>query len=115
MQAGFAVFGGTGAVSGLDLLGDIAIERADAAVDLQLDWSPGAQALIDLNTGPITLSVPATIGAQLDASTAKGAVLLTGLELNGDLDDSAAEGSLGDGNGTLTLHTGAGDVVLVAQ
>lgn len=82
---------------------DVAMDRLDRSSDME--FSTG--------NGRVTVTVPETFGAELNADTGSGHVLVDfPLELRGRIDPSKVHGKLGGGGGRLTMSSGNGDLVV---
>lgn len=104
----------TGEVICTGLLGNLSVQVQDnSPVAIHLEALPsGGVVIIESTLGPIVLDVPADTSATLAATTGSGSVDVTGVDFDGVLLDQSAEGVLGDGDGSLRLVTGGGDVAV---
>lgn len=106
--------------------GDIRLEDV-ASRDLSLDTGSGTVEIsltsdvdrlaLDSGSGDVTIRAPADIGARVDIETGSGRVsgdLIRGL-LRGEDDEDHISGSIGDGQGTITIDTGSGDVSFLSR
>lgn len=116
LSGGGAVDTTTGNVSGTGLTGDLAVEVDVAEVDVELGIAGGETIAVVVGAGPITLRLPASADALLEASTGDGEVLITGVPFSGQNIAGVASGELGAGaTATITLTTGQGDITIVAS
>ncbi|HCP45974.1 MAG TPA: hypothetical protein DIU15_08035 [Deltaproteobacteria bacterium] len=113
MQGGGHLETGTGAVVGTGLVGDfsITVDTGEISVAASLLLWGG----IDATTGegPISLSIPASTSAQVEASTSAGSVSFVDLDFVGANSGAQASGLLGAGEGSIELLSGLGDITLV--
>jgi len=113
MEAGGHLQVETGTVSGTGLVGDFSVVVNQGEVVLAasiLTWG-GFNASVE--TGPITLSLPSSTSAQVEASTDKGSVAFVDLDFVGANAGGQASGLLGAGEGSVDLSSGAGDITLI--
>jgi hypothetical protein len=108
--------------------GDIRLSEV-ASRDLSLDTGSGEVEIglttdvdrlsLDSGSGDVTIRAPANLGARVDIETGSGRVsgdLISGLLGRGeDEDDDHVTGTIGDGQGTITVDTGSGDVSFVSR
>jgi len=113
MTSGGHLQTGTGSVVGSGLLGDFSVAVDVGAVDLQASLLPWGAVDVTVGTGPITLSVPTTTSAQLEASTTDGSVSFIDLDFVGANTGGLASGLLGAGEGTIELTSEAGDITVI--
>lgn len=92
---------------------DVSFETGSGDVDVAL--LAGFTSLsIETGSGDVTLSVPATIGAQVELDTGSGDIDLGGLTLTvRRVERDHIRGVIGDGKGRLSVETGSGNVRLV--
>jgi hypothetical protein len=102
-----------GSVTLEDLHGNVRVAVAAGAIAVSTEVQPSG--IVDLGTGAgeIRLSIPRGTSAWLEATSAAGRVNVVDLTVN-DLDPrtSAVRGTLGDGDGTIRVHTAAGDITI---
>jgi hypothetical protein len=103
--------------------GDVTVTGAKGA-DLSFDTGSGNvnvaltatfQSLtIESGSGDVTLTVPPTIGAEVELDTGSGEIDLGGLTIQvRRLQEDHITGTIGDGRGRLSIETGSGNVRLV--
>jgi Putative adhesin len=88
--------------------GSVAV-HAQAGSATETDWD------ISSGDGSVSLEIPETFGAELDARTGDGGVRLEGITLSnvsGDLGRNRAAGRLGAGGRALRVRTGDGSIHL---
>lgn len=102
---------------GIHLTGTLAVIRArtgDGSVTVRAETGSAAAEPWEIRTGDgtITLEVPDTLGAELDARTNDGSVRIEGLEFStaGERDRRSARGPIGSGGRTIRLRTGSGTI-----
>jgi len=100
----------TGAIGALRARsGDGSITIAASGGDHAGDWE------IDTGDGSVTLSLPKTFGAELDAHTGDGGVRLEDVSVsnvNGEIRRNRVKGRLGEGGRALRIRTGDGSITL---
>ena len=106
----------TGNVSGIGLSGDLTAAVDLAEVDIELDLGGGETIAVTLGSGPITVRLPASADALLEASTGDGEVVIQEVPFSGQNVAGVASGELGAGaTATITLTTGQGDITIIAS
>ncbi len=76
-----------------------------------LEVEEGDEVELETESGPVTLRVPWTVSAELDASTGKGKITIHGLELFYDEQtDKAVVGTIGSGDAEITVSVGRGNI-----
>jgi molybdopterin-binding protein len=94
-----------------------------SAHEIELDTGSGDVALtlatdverltLDSGSGDVVIRAPADFGVRVEAETGSGSILGTLAQgLTRDEDGDRVTGVIGDGDGTLTIDTGSGDVTL---
>jgi hypothetical protein len=129
---------GSGSITGTDISADRVVLDAGsgdirlngvASRDLSLDTGSGEveielttdvdRLVLDSGSGDVTVRAPANLGARVDIETGSGRVsgnLISGLlNRNDDEDDDHVSGTIADGDGTITVDTGSGDVSFVSR
>lgn len=102
--------------------GDVTLNGVSAPV-IELDTGSGTVELglesdietlrLDSGSGDVILRAPATLGARLEAETGSGDVSGTLIEgLTRRRDEDRVVGTIGDGQGLITIDSGSGDVRL---
>jgi len=112
MRAGGSIAASTGSITGMGLSGDFAASAGETSILLELELVPGGSLTASLDSGPIELDLPADTSATMQATATGGSVEITGLDFQGVVIDGQAQGSLGAGDGSITLSTGNGDIRL---
>lgn len=98
--------------------GDVTIEEhahgLDASVgsgSIQADFAELAGSVsIDVRSGNASLTLPANLDARFDVSTGSGTVSTSGLDAGGTDTDSGLQTTVGDGEHTISIVTGSGNV-----
>jgi hypothetical protein len=95
------------------LHGNVRVRAAAGEIEVSTEVQPNG--VVDLGTGAgaIRLRIPRGTSAWLEAASAAGQVNIVDLSMD-DLDPraSAVRGTLGDGNGTIRVHTAAGNITI---
>jgi hypothetical protein len=89
------------------------LSTGDGGIDVELE--PGSRAAtpwsLTSGDGGITLRVPEDFGAELDAHTGDGRIVLeTPVSVSGKVSSSKVRGTLGAGGQPLKIHTGDGSI-----
>lgn len=108
-----SVDAGSGEVT-LDDISAHEIELDTGSGDVALTLSTDVERLtLDSGSGNVVLRVPGDFGARVEAETGSGSILGSLAQgLTRDEDGDRATGVIGDGEGTLIIDTGSGDVTL---
>jgi DUF4097 and DUF4098 domain-containing protein YvlB len=80
--------------------------RADAGSQMAGDWD------IHSGDGSVTLELPETFEAELDAHTGDGGVRVRGISVKGEVSKNAVRGQLGGGGHLLRVSTGDGAITI---
>lgn len=112
MRGGGSIATTSGAITGLGLGGDFESSGGAASILLELALLPGGSLIASLDSGPIELDLPADTSAMLSATATGGSVEISGLDFEGVVIDGQAQGRLGEGNGSIAVSTGAGNIRL---
>ena len=104
---------GSGDIDATSTSGDeLWFETGSGAVEVAL-VAPFSSVHIETGSGNVTLSVPPTIGAEVDLDTGSGDIDLGGLTLQvRRIEHDHVHGTLGDGKARVSVETGSGDVHL---
>jgi hypothetical protein len=114
LSGGGEVQTASGVVSGGDVSGGVAVVADISEVHFDLRIEEGDQVSIQLGGGSIVLDLPTPTHAGLQASTDDGTLVLWDLSFDGDQDDRAANGTLGNGGtAAISLYTVQGDISLI--
>ena len=90
----------------------IELDTGSGSVELELD-SDIETLRLDSGSGDVTLRAPASLGARLEAETGSGDVYGSLIEgITRRRDDDRVVGTIGDGQGMITIDSGSGDVRL---
>jgi DUF4097 and DUF4098 domain-containing protein YvlB len=102
--------------------GDVTAERIGART-ITIDTGSGAVELsltadvdqlgIDTGSGDVTLTVPATLGAEVDIETSSGEIDLAFPIDVRRVERDRIQGRIGDGAGRISVETGSGDIRLI--
>ena len=113
VRADVEVQAAAGTIALEDLHGNVRVRAAAGEIEVSTEVQP--RGVVDLGTGAgaIRLSIPRETSAWLEAASAAGQVNIVDLSVD-DLDprSSAVRGKLGDGNGTIRVHTAAGNITI---
>lgn len=94
-----------------NLSGSAMVGMANGSVDARITMPPGGTIDITTGNGEIDLAIPLSTSAQFDAETANGGVTVVGLNLQGGVvEPNRVTGTLGDGNGTISLIVANGAI-----
>ncbi len=97
---------------------DLTLDTGSGEVDIALTTDVDRLSL-DSGSGDVTIRAPSNLGARVDIETGSGRVsgdLISGLLGRGEEeDDDHVTGTIGDGQGTITVDTGSGDVSFVSR
>ena len=115
MRAGGTINAGGGSVTGIGLAGNFEVSGGDSELLLELELPVDGVLHAVLASGPIELLLPATTSANLSASAHGGSIQITGMNFDGVVAGGEAQGQFGDGEGSITLSTDAGDIVIRGQ
>lgn len=102
-------------VSCLEVSGPLDVQVEDeATVGAQVSEQI-PEVSVESGGGAIVLDVRADVSASLQAHTSAGVVELTGVDFSGTHLGDDAQGDLGDGQGSIRLLTGAGDISITGS
>lgn len=109
---------GSGAVRVVTSTGPVSANSGNGDIDVsigKLDRMPGMS--FSTGNGEVRLTLPAEVGAELDASTGNGNVTsdFPVTLRSGRMDPSRLRGTIGSGGGRLTISSGNGDVEIRRQ
>jgi hypothetical protein len=105
-----------GSVNIAEVSGDLRVSVTNGAIDADAALRPGG--VIDLQTvnGDLSLTIPATTSAILEATIVNGSIKITDLVLDDQtIRSSRVTGTLGGGNGTITLAVTNGGIEVVGR
>ena len=102
--------------------GDVSLDGVTAPI-IELDTGSGSVELgldgdvetlrLDTGSGDVTVRAPASLGARFEAETGSGDVFGSLIEgITRRRDDDRYTGTIGDGQGLITIESGSGDVRL---
>jgi hypothetical protein len=104
---------------GIELSGVLSAVRAltgDGSVTVRAEPGSAAAAAWEIRTGDgsVSIDVPETISADLDARTSDGSVLVDGLSVTGAVagERQSLRGTLGAGGPVMRIRTGSGTITL---
>jgi hypothetical protein len=103
---------------GLTLQGNSRVEVSYGTVVLDGGLAPGATANVSVESGEVTVSLPAAPSTHLVATADSGSISISGwnVAVQPQGDGATAEGDLGTGGaGSLTIHVTSGGIVLVSR
>ncbi len=104
---------GSGNVDARDVRArDLLIDTGSGSVTLTL-LSDVESASIDTGSGDVTMTVPSTLGAELDIQTSSGEIDLGFPVEVRRIERSHLQGRIGNGSGRIAIDTGSGDVRLL--
>jgi hypothetical protein len=113
VRADVEVQAAAGTIALEDLHGNVRVRAAAGEIEVSTEVQPNG--VVDLGTGAgaIRLRIPRGTSAWLEAASAAGRVNIVDLSMD-DLDPraSAVRGTLGNGNGTIRVHTAAGNITI---
>lgn len=102
-----------GPVRLVDLAGDVRGAVASGSVDASVTLPPSGRVELHTGAGSIALSVPTGTSASLLAAAAAGTIRTVDLSLvDQDPRASVLRATMGGGDGTIRLETGAGDITI---
>jgi hypothetical protein len=113
MQNGVVVLCANGRVlvSGIEADTDIAV--GNGAIDASVVLPPGGRIILDVANGAIDLEIPTDTSAEFSAEVANGSIALVGLVLSDEVrTPTSLQGTLGGGDGTITLAVANGTIVV---
>jgi hypothetical protein len=91
--------------------GSAMVGMANGSVDARITMPPGGLIGVTTGNGEIDLAIPLSTSAQFLAETANGGVTVVGLNLQGGVvEPNKVTGTLGDGNGTISLIVSNGTI-----
>jgi Putative adhesin len=105
---------GNGAVRAYTAMGPVNVSTGNGVIDVRMDRL-GARSDMAFSTGngDVTLAVPSTFAADLDADTGHGSIRSDfQLTVNGRIDPSHIRGVIGTGGPRIHLSSGNGDLIL---
>ncbi len=104
---------------GIDLSGTLSAVRAltsDGAVTVRAEPGSTAAAAWEIRTGDgsVTIDVPDSLGAELDARTSDGSVRVEGVSVRGTLaaERQSVRGTLGAGGQAMRIRTASGTITI---
>lgn len=102
-----------GSVTLEDLHGNVHVTQAAGDIEVSTEVPPGGVIDLGNGAGDIRVVIPRQTSASLEAVSGAGRVRLIDLSVN-DLDPRASvvRGTLGEGDGTIRVHTAAGDITI---
>jgi Putative adhesin len=108
---------GNGDVMVSTSLGPVTASSGNGDIDVTMDRISGAPDMsFSTGNGRITVAVPEGFGAQLDSNTGHGDVTVAlPLTTQGTMKRSRVRGTIGNGGGRLTMHSGNGDLAVVRR
>ena len=93
--------------------GDVSVDAARGNVAASVSLPPGGSVGITVGEGDLALRVPAATSAAVDAATLEGTVTVSGLPLVvEERTEGSVTGTLGAGEGAISLRVARGDILL---
>lgn len=93
--------------------GNAVIGLSNGQIDAGVDLPAGGTCDFEVVNGNIDLDIPSNTSAQFSAGVVNGSISLTGLTLtNPSMTNQSAQGTLGNGDGTIRLRTVNGNIVV---
>lgn len=105
-----------GSVDATDVSGNLRVNVTNGAIAADVTLRPGG--VVDLHTvnGDVGLTIPASTSSTLEAMVVNGSIKITNLLLNGQtITSSRVTGTLGGGNGTITLTVTNGGIEAIGR
>ena len=100
-----------GEVTAVGIEGDASIALTNGGIDASLTVPPGGQIDIELANGDVDLFIPTSTSAQFSAVVSVGSITVTGLSMtNVTQTATMLTGTLGIGNGQISLEVGNGSI-----
>ena len=116
LRVGIVVNSVNGGVDVIDVSGDLRVNVTNGAIDASVTMRAGG--IVDLRTvnGGIALDVPTNTSSTLEATVVNGSIEITNLLLNGQtITSSRVTGTLGGGDGTITLNVTNGGIEAIGR
>jgi DUF4097 and DUF4098 domain-containing protein YvlB len=110
---GVVVTTGNGAVTARDVLGDMRLTTGNGGISGRVTLLSGSTVRADAGNGNIELRIPQSTSALVDAAVGNGMIVVSGLALSEKVQgQSTLTGRLGDGDGSIVLRSGNGNITL---
>lgn len=105
-----------GRVIASDIEADMDVKIGNGTVDASIVLPPGGIVVMDVANGGIDLNIPTVTSAAFSAKIANGAITLVGLTLSDEIRTlTSVQGTLGGGDGTITLTVANGSIVVTGN
>lgn len=105
-----------GGVDATDISGDLRVNVTNGTINAAVTMRAGGNVDLQSVNGGISLSVPANTSSTLEATVVNGSIDITNLLLNGQtITSSRVTGTLGGGDGTITLTVTNGGIEAIGR
>jgi hypothetical protein len=102
-----------GSVALNGIVGGTAVNLVSGRIDGRVTIPPSGELDVDVASGFVKLGIPISTSAQFEAVTGTGTVTVVGLNLQGGVVESnRVTGTLGGGDGTVSVTAAVGDITV---